>query len=95
MTRKEAILALKELKDWKGLPFCIEEPMGNEGVGVITEEALDMAIEALGRKPDIRLKALMKNLKDRDWEMFATYKIDEVEARGIIEAIENMEEKNR
>ena len=95
MTKQEAILALKELKDWKGLPFCIEEPMGNEGVGVITEETLEMAIKALERKPDIRLKALMKNLKDRDWEMFATYRIDEVEARGIIEAIEDMEGENR
>lgn len=80
MTNNEAIETLKVAKseiEW-------EYPMDYQ-------IALDKAIEALEQKPDIRLKALMKNLKDRDWEMFATYRIDEVEARGIIEAIEDME----
>lgn len=44
---EEVILALKELKDWEGLPYCIEEPMQNEGIAVITKEALDKAIKAL------------------------------------------------
>lgn len=46
-TNKEAILALEELKDWEGLPYCIEEPMQTEGVAVITQEIIDMAIKAL------------------------------------------------
>ena len=46
-TSKEAILALEELKDWEGLPYCIEEPMQTEGVAVITREIIDMAIKAL------------------------------------------------
>lgn len=46
-TSKEAILALEELKDWEGLPYCIEEPMQTEGVAVITQEIIDMAIKAL------------------------------------------------
>lgn len=79
MTKQEAIEILKGF-DLIG---------SNEDIEF--QYALDMAIEALEQKPDIRLKALMKNLKDRDWEMFATYRIDEVEARGIIEAIEDME----
>lgn len=82
MTNDEAIETLKVAKseiEW-------EYPMDYQ-------IALDKAIEALEQKPDIRLKALMKNLKDRDWEMFATYRIDEVEARGIIEAIKDMEEE--
>lgn len=82
MTDNEAIETLKVVKseiEW-------EYPMDYQ-------IALDKAIEALEQKPDIRLKALMKNLKDRDWEMFATYRIDEVEARGIIEAIKDMEEE--
>lgn len=44
---EEVILALKELKDWEGLPYCIEEPMQNEGIAVITKEALDKAIKTL------------------------------------------------
>ena len=82
MTREEAIETLNVAKseiEW-------EYPMDYQ-------IALDKAIKALKQKPDIRLKALMKNLKDRDWEMFATYRIDEVEARGIIEAIKDMEEE--
>lgn len=47
MNEEEVILALKELKDWEGLPYCIEEPMQNEGIAVITKEALDKAIKAL------------------------------------------------
>lgn len=47
VTSKEAILALEELKDWEGLPYCIEEPMQTEGVAVITQEIIDMAIKAL------------------------------------------------
>lgn len=46
-TNKEAILGLEELKDWEGLPYCIEEPMQTEGVAVITQEIIDMAIKAL------------------------------------------------
>ena len=45
--REEAILGLKELRDWEGLPYCIEEPMQREGVVVITQEVIDMAIQAL------------------------------------------------
>ena len=84
MTRQEAI---------KELSYIADEMPSMECANWI--EAINMAIEALERKPDIRLKALMKNLKDRDWEMFATYRIDEVEARGIIEAIEDMEGENQ
>lgn len=50
---EEVILALKELKDWEGLPYCIEEPMQNEGIAVITNEALDVAIKALEQKQNI------------------------------------------
>lgn len=82
MTREDAILCLKGMKNYARDTFTEQTDW---------QESLDIAIEALKRKPDIRLKALMKNLKDRDWEMFATYRIDEVEARGIIEAIENLE----
>lgn len=46
-TNKEAILGLEELKDWERLPYCIEEPMQTEGVAVITQEIIDMAIKAL------------------------------------------------
>lgn len=45
--REEAILGLKELRDWEGLPYCIEEPMQREGVVVITQEVIDFAIEVL------------------------------------------------
>lgn len=45
--REEAILGLKELRDWEGLPYCIEEPMQREGVVVITQEIIDIAIQAL------------------------------------------------
>ena len=48
--REEAILALKELRDWEGLPYCIEEPMKREGVAVITQEVIDMAIKSLEQK---------------------------------------------
>ncbi len=40
MTLDEMALALHELKGWEGLPYCIEEPMGTEGVGVVTDDLL-------------------------------------------------------
>lgn len=49
--REEAILGLKELRDWEGLPYCIEEPIQREGVVVITQEVIDMAIKALEQQP--------------------------------------------
>ncbi len=36
----------------------------------------------------LALKELLHNLKDRDWDVNPTYKIDENEARKIIEGIE-------
>lgn len=47
MKREDAIIGLKEIRDWPGLPYCIEEPLGKEGVSVITTELIDMAIKAL------------------------------------------------
>lgn len=38
---------------------------------------------------DIRLKELLHNLKDRNWDVNPIYKIDENEARKIIEALED------
>ena len=32
MTLDNMVSALQELKSWKGLPYCIEEPMGIEGL---------------------------------------------------------------
>lgn len=40
---------------------------------------------------DIRLKELLHNLKDRDWDVNPIYKIDENEAKKIIKAIEKVE----
>ena len=37
---------------------------------------------------DIRLREFLHNLKDRDWDVNPIYKIDENEARNIIEGIE-------
>lgn len=42
---------------------------------------------------DIRLKELLHNLKDRDWDINPVYKIDENEARKIIYALEQTELK--
>lgn len=39
----------------------------------------------------LALKELLHNLKDRDWDINPTYKIDENEARRIIEGIEAVE----
>ena len=36
----------------------------------------------------LALKELLHNLKDRDWDANPTYKIDENEAKRIIEGIE-------
>ena len=47
MTKEEAVKGLKEIRGWRGLPAYIEEPLGEEGVGVDTTKMLDMAIEAL------------------------------------------------
>ena len=44
MKLNDMILALKELKGWEGLPYCIEEPMGVEGLGVVTDDLLENLI---------------------------------------------------
>lgn len=69
---EEVILALKELKDWKGLPYCIEEPMQNEGIAVITKEALDMAIRAL-EQPPIDKSAMMYEIYMKGVNMTGEY----------------------
>ena len=42
---------------------------------------------------DIRLRELLHNLKDRDWDANPIYKIDENEAKKLIEAIEETDKK--
>lgn len=42
---------------------------------------------------DIRLKELLHNLKDRNWDVNPTYKIDENEARKIIQALDETDKK--
>lgn len=42
----------------------------------------------------IELKELLHNLKDRDWDVNPTYKIDENEAKKLINALE-LEEKEQ
>lgn len=44
MKLDDMVSALKELKGWEGLPYCIEEPMGVEGLGVVTEDLLENII---------------------------------------------------
>lgn len=39
---------------------------------------------------DIRLKEFLHNLKDRNWDVNPVYKIDENEARRVIEGIEGI-----
>lgn len=39
----------------------------------------------------LALRELLHNLKDRDWDVNPTYKIDENEAKKIIKAIEEVE----
>ena len=41
----------------------------------------------------LALKELLHNLKDRDWDVNPTYKIDENEAKKIIEALEEIDRK--
>lgn len=40
---------------------------------------------------DLRLKEIYSNLKNYDWNIFPSYKMDKVEARKYCEAIEDME----
>ncbi len=44
MTLDNMVSALQELKEWKGLPYCIEEPMGIEGLGVVTDDLIENLI---------------------------------------------------
>ena len=44
MTLDNMISALQELKGWEGLPYCIEEPMGIEGLGVVTDDLIEKLI---------------------------------------------------
>lgn len=44
MTLDNMVSALQELKGWRGLPYCIEEPMGIEGLGVITDDLIENLI---------------------------------------------------
>ena len=41
MTLDNMVAALQELKGWKGLPYCIEEPMGIAGLGVVTDDLIE------------------------------------------------------
>ena len=42
----------------------------------------------------LALKELLHNLKDRDWDANPVYKMDENEARRIIEGIEALEQQS-
>ena len=44
MKLDDMVSALKELKGWEGLPYCIEEPMGIEGLGVVTDDLIENLI---------------------------------------------------
>ncbi len=44
MTLDNIVSALQELKGWEGLPDCIEEPMGIEGLGVVTDDLIENLI---------------------------------------------------
>lgn len=44
MTLDNMVSALQELKGWEGLPHCIEEPMGIEGLGVVTDDLIENLI---------------------------------------------------
>ncbi len=44
MTLDNMVSALQELKGWEGLPYCIEEPMGIEGLGVVTDDLIENLI---------------------------------------------------
>lgn len=44
MTLANMVAALQELKGWRGLPYCIEEPMGIEGLGVVTDDLIENII---------------------------------------------------
>ena len=44
MTLDNIVSALQELKGWEGLPHCIEEPMGIEGLGVVTDDLIENLI---------------------------------------------------
>ena len=44
MTLDNMVSALQELKGWTGLPYCIEEPMGIEGLGVVTDDLIENLI---------------------------------------------------
>ena len=43
----------------------------------------------------LALKELLHNLKDRDWDVNPIYKIDENEAKKIIEALEELKSEGR
>ena len=78
--REEAILGLKELRDWEGLPYCIEEPMQREGVVVITQEVIDTAIKALEQKDvvdKIKAEIIEKFDNCNICEWFEDYDYDE------------------
>lgn len=40
MTLDNMVTALHQLQGWKGLPCWIEEPMGIDGLGVMTEDLI-------------------------------------------------------
>lgn len=44
MTLDNMVSALQELKGWKGLPYCIEEPMGIQGLDVVTDNLIENLI---------------------------------------------------
>ncbi len=44
MTLDNMVSALQELKGWEGLPYCIEEPKGIEGLGVVTDDLIENLI---------------------------------------------------
>lgn len=77
ITSEEAILALEELRDWDGLPYCIKEPMQREGIVVITQEVIDTAIKTLQQRDVFeKIKAEILDEAEYAYADFDQYKED-------------------
>ena len=44
MTLDDMVMALQQLKGWRGLPCWIEDPKGIDGVGVMTDDFIENLI---------------------------------------------------
>ena len=92
MTLDNMVSALQELKGWTGLPYCIEEPMGIEGLGVVTDDLINNLITLVNFVKELPSNLEQYQEKPRPFSYDSISPIDSAINQGVDRAIGHIED---